>query len=50
MEGQLRWAGVDDHYFMSAALPGTGNARAEYRPLTTQDRRASRSTPSSATA
>ena len=37
MEGQLRWAGVDDHYFLSAVLPGTGNVRAEYRPLTTQD-------------
>ena len=37
MEGQLRWAGVDDHYFLSTVLPGTGNVRAEYRPLTTQD-------------
>ena len=37
MEGHLRWAGVDDHYFLSAVLQGTGNVRAEYRPLTTQD-------------
>jgi len=37
MEGQLRWAGVDDHYFLSAVLPGAGNVRAEYRPLTTLD-------------
>ena len=37
LEGQLRWAGVDDHYFLSAVLQGTGNVRAEYRPLTTQD-------------
>ncbi len=37
MEGQLRWAGVDDHYFLSAVLQGAGNVRAEYRPLTTQD-------------
>jgi YidC/Oxa1 family membrane protein insertase len=37
MEGQLRWAGVDDHYFLSAALSAAGNVRAEYRPLTTQN-------------
>jgi len=37
MEGQLRWAGVDDHYFLLAVLQGTGNVRAEYRPLTTTD-------------
>ena len=37
MEGQFRWAGVDDHYFLSAALSAAGNVRAEYRPLTTQD-------------
>jgi YidC/Oxa1 family membrane protein insertase len=36
-EGALRWAGVDDHYFLSAALAGTGNVRVEYRPQTTQD-------------
>jgi YidC/Oxa1 family membrane protein insertase len=37
MEGQLRWAGVDDHYFLSAVLSAAGNVRAEYRPLTTLD-------------
>jgi YidC/Oxa1 family membrane protein insertase len=37
MEGALRWAGVDDHYFLSAALAGAGNVRAEYRPLTVND-------------
>jgi len=37
MEGQLRWAGVDDHYFLSAVLLGAGNVRAEYLPLTTHD-------------
>jgi YidC/Oxa1 family membrane protein insertase len=37
MEGQLRWAGVDDHYFLLAVLQGAGNVRAEYRPLTTTD-------------
>ena len=37
MEGQFRWAGVDDHYFLSAVLSAAGNVRAEYRPLTTQD-------------
>jgi YidC/Oxa1 family membrane protein insertase len=36
-EGALRWAGVDDHYFLSAALAGSGNVRVEYRPQTTQD-------------
>jgi YidC/Oxa1 family membrane protein insertase len=36
-EGPLRWAGVDDHYFLSTALVGPGNARVEYRPLATQD-------------
>ena len=32
-EGQFRFAGVDDHYFLSAAVD-TGQARLEYRPLT----------------
>jgi YidC/Oxa1 family membrane protein insertase len=36
-EGPFRWAGVDDHYFLSAALSGAGNVRVEYRPQTTQD-------------
>ncbi len=37
MEGAMRWAGVDDHYFLSAVLARTGNVRVEYRPLTTLD-------------
>jgi YidC/Oxa1 family membrane protein insertase len=37
MEGAMRWAGVDDHYFLSAVLAKTGNVRVEYQPLTTQD-------------
>jgi YidC/Oxa1 family membrane protein insertase len=37
LEGQFRWAGVDDHYFLSAALVGSGNIRVEYRPQTTQN-------------
>ena len=37
MEGVLRWAGVDDHYFMSAVLARTGNVRVEYAPRRTQD-------------
>jgi YidC/Oxa1 family membrane protein insertase len=37
LEGPFRWAGVDDHYFLSAALAGSGNVRVEYRPQTTQD-------------
>jgi YidC/Oxa1 family membrane protein insertase len=36
-EGQMRWAGVDDHYFLSAALLGENPARVEYKPLTIQD-------------
>ncbi|MCX6551014.1 MAG: membrane protein insertase YidC [Acidobacteria bacterium] len=36
-EGQLRWAGVDDHYFMSAALLGTNAGRIDYRPLVVPD-------------
>jgi YidC/Oxa1 family membrane protein insertase len=37
MEGPMRWAGVDDHYFLSTALVGSGAARVEYRPLATQN-------------
>jgi YidC/Oxa1 family membrane protein insertase len=37
LEGPFRWAGVDDHYFLSAALAGAGNVRVEYRPQTTQN-------------
>jgi len=36
-EGAFRWAGVDDHYFLSAALTGPAAVRVEYRPLTTQN-------------
>ena len=36
-EGQMRWAGVDDHYFLSAALLGGSPARVEYKPLIIQD-------------
>ena len=32
-EGQFRFAGVDDHYFLAAAIQ-PGQARLEYRPLT----------------
>ena len=31
-EGAMRYAGVDDHYFMSAALLGTTPARVAYEP------------------
>jgi len=31
-EGAMRYAGVDDHYFMSAALLGTTPARVAYQP------------------
>ena len=37
LEGPFRWAGVDDHYFLSAVLAGAGNVRVEYRPQTTQN-------------
>lgn len=37
IEGPMRWAGVDDHYFLSAAVVGNGPVRIEYRPLATQD-------------
>jgi YidC/Oxa1 family membrane protein insertase len=32
-EGELRFAGVDDHYFLAAAV-NPGQARLEYRPVT----------------
>ncbi len=32
-DGAIRFAGVDDHYFVAAALP-KGNMRVEYQPLT----------------
>jgi YidC/Oxa1 family membrane protein insertase len=32
-EGQFRYAGIDDHYFLAAALE-PGQARLEYRPVT----------------
>jgi YidC/Oxa1 family membrane protein insertase len=31
-EGPFRYAGVDDHYFLAALLPGGGRTRIEYRP------------------
>ncbi len=34
-EGQFRFAGVDDHYFVSAILP-KANARIEYQPASVQ--------------
>jgi len=37
LEGAMRWAGVDDHYFMSTVLARTGNVRIEYAPRRTQD-------------
>jgi YidC/Oxa1 family membrane protein insertase len=33
-EGALRWAGVEDHYFLAAALPGTQSVRVDYQPVT----------------
>ncbi len=33
-EGVLRFAGVGDHYFLSAAIPGTRSARVEFQPVT----------------
>jgi YidC/Oxa1 family membrane protein insertase len=33
-EGLTRYAGVDDQYFLAAALPGGRNARVTYQPLT----------------
>jgi YidC/Oxa1 family membrane protein insertase len=32
-EGSLRFVGVGDHYFLSAAVPGTKSVKVEYRPL-----------------
>jgi YidC/Oxa1 family membrane protein insertase len=32
-EGQYRWAGVDDHYFISAVLQPPAPARFEYQPV-----------------
>lgn len=32
-EGVMRFVGVGDHYFLSAALPGSRSVRVEYRPL-----------------
>ncbi len=32
-EGTLRFVGVGDHYFLSAAVPGTKSVKVEYRPL-----------------
>lgn len=32
-EGILRFVGVGDHYFLSAAIPGTRSVRVDYRPL-----------------
>jgi YidC/Oxa1 family membrane protein insertase len=36
-EGGFLWAGVDDHYFLSAAIAGAGNVRVAYLPRTVQD-------------
>jgi YidC/Oxa1 family membrane protein insertase len=33
-EGELRLAGVEDHYFLNAALPGSGNVRVDFLPIT----------------
>ena len=33
-EGQFRWAGVDDHYFISAVLQPPPPVRLEYQPVT----------------
>ncbi len=33
-EGILRFAGVGDHYFLSAVIPGSKSVRVDYRPLT----------------
>jgi YidC/Oxa1 family membrane protein insertase len=32
-EGQYRWAGIDDHYFISAVLQPEGRIRLEYMPV-----------------
>ena len=33
-EGQLRYVGVDEHYFLSSALPGTQAVTVKYQPVT----------------
>ena len=33
-EGAILYAGVDDHYFLSAALPPAGDTIVEYQPIT----------------
>ena len=33
--GQFTFAGVDNHYFLVAALPGNGQARFDFRPVST---------------
>ena len=33
-EGQFRWVGVDDHYFISAVLQPPAPLRVEYQPVT----------------
>jgi YidC/Oxa1 family membrane protein insertase len=33
-DGVLRFAGVGDHYFLSAAVPGTRSVRMEFQPVT----------------
>ena len=33
-EGQLLFAGVEDHYFLATVLPGTERVAVEYRPVT----------------
>jgi YidC/Oxa1 family membrane protein insertase len=32
-EGELRFAGVEDHYFLSAVLPGTQRVAVDYTPI-----------------
>ena len=32
-DGNLRFAGVGDHYFLSAAVPGTRSVKVEFQPL-----------------
>jgi YidC/Oxa1 family membrane protein insertase len=36
-EGTFRFAGVEDHYFLSAAVPRDQAMRVEYRPITVPD-------------
>jgi YidC/Oxa1 family membrane protein insertase len=33
-EGQLLFAGIEDHYFLAAVIPGTERVVVEYRPVT----------------